>query len=286
MDPLIALEDVDFGATGTFPMYQYRQAQFNQLCLGANSTHQDATGLRVYAGAHVLARFLGSTPGRALLHDARLVELGCGTGAVGSVTAVTASVKKLLVTDGDARAVALAQRNVQHTVHAAKPALDTSASQLLWGPGPSTVGDFDIVIGCELMYYKTNLDALLATVLALVDAANGLFLHAHLFRKDEHDADMTAFLTKAGWATLAVPVPSFVPYEEMRLWPNWLNTCCLVSGPKARIAALAIAHPKWRPFVDVATTLELNERAADAQEAAEATASDTDSDDGVGGLFG
>ncbi|OQS01665.1 hypothetical protein ACHHYP_00416 [Achlya hypogyna] len=283
MDPLVALEDVDFGAAGTFPIYQYRQANFNQLCLGANSSSQDATGLRVYAGAHVLARFLASPAAAALLRDASLVELGCGTGAVGAATAVAAPLKRLLVTDGDERACALAQRNVETTVATAKPALPAAAAQLLWGAASYDVGRFDVAIGCELMYYKTNLDALLSTVLTLVGDANGLFLHAHLFRKDEHDADMTAFFAAAQWATLAVPVPSFVPYEELRHWPNWLNTCCLVSGPQARIAALAAEHPAWTPFVDVATTLQMNTALAEEMEAAEATASD--SDDSVCGLF-
>ena len=37
-------------------------------------------------------------------------------------------------------------------------------------------------IGCELMYYKTDMKALVDTVLRLTSREDGLFLHAHIFR--------------------------------------------------------------------------------------------------------
>ena len=52
------------------------------------------------------------------------------------------------------------------------------------GPSPSpchSCNPIDIVIGCELLYYRTNIEELLSTVLALVP--HGLFIHAHIFRR-------------------------------------------------------------------------------------------------------
>ncbi|OQR94559.1 hypothetical protein THRCLA_08154 [Thraustotheca clavata] len=113
-----------------------------------------STGLRVYAGAHILIRFLTSPIGLELLDNASLVERGCGTGAVGSVAAVTANVKQVVVTDGDPRACELAKLNINHLVHERKPLLPATAMQMYWGNDPVPQA-FDIGIGCELMYYKT-----------------------------------------------------------------------------------------------------------------------------------
>ncbi|KAF0694422.1 Aste57867_14719 [Aphanomyces stellatus] len=263
-DDAVAAEEVEFGDAGTYAFFQYRQAGYNQMCLSSNSETQDSTGLRVYSGAHVLTRFLGSVDGRALLDGQRVVEIGCGTGAVGCVAAVRTDVAHMTLTDGDARACALAQRNLEHVVRPAKPNLPTACHVVRWGRStpPSTTDlngiPFDVVIGCELMYYQTNVADMIWTVQAL--APTGLFLHAHLFRDDQHGDTMRAVLAASGWSTLVVPVPSFAP----TFWAQWLNVCCLISGPTAQIDALRHLHPTWPTFVDVETTLDENLRVAEA----------------------
>jgi hypothetical protein len=45
----------------------------------------------------------------------------------------------------------------------------------------ANAGSFDVAIACELMYFRTDVFSLMQTVLELT--GNGLFLHAHLFRR-------------------------------------------------------------------------------------------------------
>ncbi|CAK4084304.1 unnamed protein product [Aphanomyces euteiches] len=259
----VVKEAVELGAAGTFSFNQYSSVSFNQLCLSSNSEAGDATGLRVYSGAHVLTRFLSSTQGLPLLDGKRVVELGCGTGVVGCVVAVNANLSQLVLTDGDERSCALAQRNAECIVHPVKGALKVTTQQLLWGGSPLE-STFDVVIGCELMYYQTNVAALIQTVQAL--APCGLFLHAHLFRQDEHGDTMREIFDQTGWDTALVPVPSFIPPAEMSLWPQWLNVCCLVSGPRAQIELLLALNPSWSRFQDVDATLDENLRVAEEME--------------------
>ncbi|KAF0694421.1 Aste57867_14718 [Aphanomyces stellatus] len=254
-------EEVEFGDAGTYAVFQYRPANYNQMCLSTNSQTHDSTGLLVCAGAHVLTRFLASADGVALLDGKRVVELGCGTGAVGCVAAVRANLSHLTLTDGDSRACALAKRNLDHMVRPTKPSLETECHQLLWGattfPTTTPLVPCDVVIGCELMYYQTNVADLIWTVQSLAPA--GLFLHAHLFRHEAHGDTMRAVLAATGWNSLVVPVPSFAT----SYWPTWLNVCCLVSGPNTQIDALRRVHPTWSTFVDVETTLDENVRVAE-----------------------
>jgi hypothetical protein len=260
------LEPIVIGDYGTFDIFQYRQGKFNELCLGANVETQDATGLRVYAGAHVLAHFFASPVGSMLLKGQRIVEIGCGTGVVGCLAAVSSEIRSLTLTDGDFRACALAERNLDHLVRSNKPLLPVLCKQLYWGGtfSEQNVVEHDIVIGCELMYYKTNVKDLLSTVLSLV--SHGLFIHAHIFRKEEQDKEMCNFFAQAGWGTLMVPVPSFVPYNEISLRPDWLNVCCLVSGPVERIDKLAKVHQEWQVFLGCEIAQDENVRYADVQE--------------------
>jgi hypothetical protein len=81
----------------TLQLYQLTHQDFQTSCLQVNlpTTIEDgdSTGLRVYAGAHVLVRLLGLFP-RILDYDFNderssetrsggIIELGCGTGVVG-----------------------------------------------------------------------------------------------------------------------------------------------------------------------------------------------------------
>ena len=162
-------------------VYQLVSAKYHTKCLQVNSQTSDSTGLRVYAGAHVLIRFLGSEHGRALLLDQDVVELGCGTGVVGCVCYETTGIRQMLLTDGSVEACEIARLNVSQL----KSELEKKYSpefvdenflqieQLLWGDSESVAGilqkycndrPFTVAIGCELMYYKTAIDDLLSTV--------------------------------------------------------------------------------------------------------------------------
>jgi SAM-dependent methyltransferase len=122
-------------------------------------------------------------------------------------------------------------------------------------------GHFDIVIGCELMYYRTDPRELLSTVLDLTNR-NGLFIHSHVLRRLGQGQTMIDFLAAAGWDTLEIPVVDFISKEELGHHPEWYSVRCLISGPKELIAKMIeesnsirssstrSRQSKWKIFVE------------------------------------
>ena len=120
---------------------------FNDLCQG-----EDRTGLRLWAlPARRVVRFLEDAP--ALVRGRRVVELGCGAHAALTRASVLLGAKSALATDGSEAIVALARAHC-------------AAAQLRFGepcdaaPGATA----DLVLGSELLYYNTDLDALVSTI--------------------------------------------------------------------------------------------------------------------------
>ena len=120
---------------------------FNDLCQG-----EDRTGLRLWAlPARRVVQFLESAP--SLVRGKRVVELGCGAHAALARASVLLGAKSALATDGSEAIVALARAHC-------------AAAQLRFGepcdaaPGATA----DLVLGSELLYYNTDLDALVSTI--------------------------------------------------------------------------------------------------------------------------
>ena len=120
---------------------------FNDLCQG-----EDRTGLRLWAlPARRVVKFLESAP--SLVRGKRVVELGCGAHAALARAALALGAKSALATDGSEAIVELA------SAHGA-------AAQLRFGepcdaaPGATA----DLVLGSELLYYNTDMDALVSTI--------------------------------------------------------------------------------------------------------------------------
>ena len=120
---------------------------FNELCSG-----EDRTGLRLWAlPARRVVKFLEDAP--SLVRGKRVVELGCGAHAALARASVLLGAKSALATDGSSHIVELA------SAHGA-------AAQLRFGErcDAAPPGAADLVVGSELLYYNTNLDALVATI--------------------------------------------------------------------------------------------------------------------------
>lgn len=96
---------------------------------------------------------------------------------------------------------------------------------------------FDVVIGCELFYYRTSVHDLLYTVLQLTDST-GIFVHSHVFRRPGQDLELIEYLDGHGWTTAEIPLQLFVGILELEHHPEWYGVRCLVSGPSERIRAL------------------------------------------------
>ena len=120
---------------------------FNGLCQG-----EDRTGLRLWAlPARRVVRFLEDAP--SLVRGKNVIELGCGAHAALARASVLLGATSALATDGSSHIVELA------SAHGA-------AAQLRFGEPcvDAPPGAADLVLGSELLYYNTDLNALMATI--------------------------------------------------------------------------------------------------------------------------
>jgi SAM-dependent methyltransferase len=151
-----------------------------------------------------------------------------------------------LLTDGNNAAVAIAKRNISKMGLQDKVA----ARVLSWEDDFQELsGSFDVIIGCELMYYKLDLPVLLSAVRRLLQE-DGLFLHAHIFRAPNLECDLITQMAAFGWSTLEIPLTEVVCAEELHEHADWFNVRCLVSGSWAAVEALRRVHSTWLPFAE------------------------------------
>jgi 2-polyprenyl-3-methyl-5-hydroxy-6-metoxy-1,4-benzoquinol methylase len=237
-------EEVYFGErVGKRRIYQYCERAFYQCCLQENSVSSDSTGLRIYAGAQVFIRLMERYCD--LFERKKICELGCGIGAVGLCCSLICSPQSILLTDGSNDAVALAGKNILEfgVSEIAK------SKQLFWSASECEEShQFDLVIGVELMYYKLDMPLLLSTVQNLLNPTSGIFIHAHIFRKDGQDNEFYSLLTALEWKTLEIDVSAVVSEEELNEHADWASVRCLISGPSSLIEEFHENHREWQPF--------------------------------------
>lgn len=259
--PLSTLQVEYFGPIlGNVGISQLPMIDFNQACLSSNSKGSDnfdSTGKRMYAGAHVSIRFLTSF--KDLVHQKTVIELGCGTGAVGLLANSQAKMSTLLLTDGNSDTLEITAKNISIICNTSESSIHIKTQQLLWGNqihvnkaiSANSSSQFDVVLGCELMYYQTDIGLLLSTVLSLIageGAKSGLFIHSHLFRRAGQEEELIEILSRFNWTTLEVPHECFLSAEELSYHPEWYRVRTLVSGSLECIHQLLIDHPDWRIF--------------------------------------
>lgn len=110
------------------------------------------------------------------------------------------------------------------------------------------INRYDVVLGCELMYYVTDIPVLVSTVMSLVDSSNGLFIHAHLFRRYGQEEELITSLASYGWMTCEIPIEDFVSAEELSYHAEWYYIRVLISGTVERIREIMQRHRKWKVF--------------------------------------
>ena len=265
----VELEDADFGdKLGIRSLYQISALQHHQQCLSNNtSVGGDATGLRAYCGSHVVTRLTAAYP--SLLDGKNIVELGCGIGVCGLIGTTYSTPSLIVLTDGQEWGSHIVERNIYYVKRSEDSHIanvPTLYSRLLWGDGDATeqiLHDlskslkpnstcYDIVLGCELMYYNTDVEVLVQQVMALTQG-QGLFIHGHLFRGQGQEKELTTVLAAHQWSTLEIPHKEFISAEEMNHHIEWHRARPLVSGPNEVIAQMAQEHPTWREFKEELT---------------------------------
>ena len=265
------LEEIYFGERlGYLSSYQLSPQLHHQSCLSINSTIHDSTGLRVYAGCHVMIRFLVAY-GDELVRNKRVVEVGSGVGLLGLVGMSLTEPSMLVCTDGEQEALCIIDKNIDILYRDVPLRQESTCSrQLLWGdeqmiadvlisPSSSSSCDpestsscsrsraFDVVIGCELMYYRTDIQSLVDTVLKLT-GEGGIFVHGHLFRAPNQEQHLIQCLRVLGWDTVEAPVSEFIDAAELDHHIEWYRVRCLVSAPSVVTSHLLASHSSWFLF--------------------------------------
>jgi hypothetical protein len=277
---------------GNISFYQLPSIEFYSACSSSQTNKvecdllisHDSTGLRIYSGAHVAIRLLQHYSYLLLNH--RTIELGCGVGTFGLIGSRSCRLKSLFLTDGECSALKMAKQNInlmygdsmcdilnvgnRFNIHSTilKELEFIQCEILLWNKdseGTSQLIEFnggqkfDSVIGCELMYYRTEVPALLETVFRLINPEIGIFIHAHLFRKDGQAEEMIEWFHANNWETYEVPHACFISESEMKDHPEWFKIRALISGHREKLASLARDHTEWVIFTVETSVVDAEE---------------------------
>jgi SAM-dependent methyltransferase len=190
-----AVRTLVFPGTSGLPPLRLRCVEELPLELGlllVEEEHEDWTGLKIWPGAHLLLAFLThhhrTTTPLLPLHGRRaVVELGCGTGAVGLALGplLDPGATVVVLTDGHPALVQLAAENVGLNYHHGdggdggdgdKPAF--VARRLLWGDCAEAraqleavrqeIEGVDLVLAADCIYDAEVLEPLLWTAAQLL----------------------------------------------------------------------------------------------------------------------
>jgi len=268
----LQLEALHIDENTIIELNQLSGSAFQDACLERNSNeNEDNTGLRVHYGAHVACLFLRHLT--KLLHNKRICEIGCGVGLLGLFVLKHLNIHSIVLTDGNESACKLASMNISRylstqckdgllndRVSDFKGISEVCVQKLSWSAADITniksQHQFDVVIGCELMYYNTDLDALAWTVSQLLldsrsgnndntsNGSNGIFLHAHIFRRSDQEQDLIDVFKKFGLVTFEVPINSFIDPGTLALHSEYFRVRSLLTAESDVITALTITYPE------------------------------------------
>lgn len=136
--------------------------------------------------------------------------------------------KVLYLTDGNDASVHLTRENGYEVGQ------DCTCMRLDWSNGAdfdavlsSSMRKFDVIIGSELLYYRTDSKMLVEAVTRLA-TSGAIFVHAHVIRVCGQGEALVSYLNASGWVTVEIPIAVFVK-EELDFHAEWHSVRCLVS---------------------------------------------------------
>jgi len=124
-----------------------------------------------------------------------VIELGCGVGAMG--LALSQICSKVVITDGEESTLEIARLNVGERDN-------VMVRRLLWGEEGEVErileeeGTFDLVVGCDLLYYSVDVEELFSCVLRLIETSSSLFFHSHIIRLPQGEEELLKVGNKLG----------------------------------------------------------------------------------------
>ena len=125
-----------------------------------------------------------------------MIELGCGVGAMG--LALSQICSKVLLTDGEESTLDIARLNVGERENVVIRRLsweeEGEVERIL-----EEEGAFDLVVGCDLLYYSVDVEELFRCVLRLIEtSSSSLFLHSHIIRLPQGEEELLKVGNKLG----------------------------------------------------------------------------------------
>jgi tRNA A58 N-methylase Trm61 len=152
-----------------------------------------------------------------------VLELGGGIGACGLLLAKHHEAASIVVTDGEPMALEIAKKNRQRL----GVEKNAQVQQLLWNVDSSKVMDqlgrqhsFDYVVGSDLLYYKTDVHALFATIASTCQTA--AFLPA-IVRSQELPHRIFELAETYGFTVKTLEVSRFISEKHMDTIVAWYN---------------------------------------------------------------
>ena len=161
------------------------------------------TGGKLWLSAAVLCSWLSSHPD--VVRGAAVLELGCGTGAVGLYAAALGASRVALTDGGPPALLQLARANADANAQLYDG--EVVVRPLEWGAPLGDLGDCDVVLASDVTYAADALPALASTLRALADGGCRRILVAHERRvanDDAPDEKYDGFVAAAAAAGLGV----------------------------------------------------------------------------------
>eukprot|EP00953_Heterococcus_sp_UTEX-ZZ885_P025863 14027-Heterococcus_DN1.PRE.2 len=194
----------------------------------------------------------------------RIIELGCGVGALGVLLSTTTECSHVCITDGSTDALQLAEVNTATTAN-------VSVATLYWGNAAQeaavlqTSGAYDVCIGADLMYYNVDTAQLITTALRMIEGnSTGFILLAHLCRSPVMQDQLMELAKQRGLVILDVPIESFTTDSDRECIHCWYNLKLLL----VYAAADAVDHP-CASFITSGIAHELQSATDDASASSE-----------------
>jgi hypothetical protein len=218
----------------------------------------DSTGTRPYSGAKALIWFFRAFP--EIFEQCDIIELGAGIGACGLLLAQQQRQQrqqkkgKIVITDGEPVAVEISKRNkkfLSETEHSNRDDFSSlvTCCPLRWSENAEEVREqlasysenntlkFKHVLGSDLLYYKTDPKALIATAVHLLDDKGpedgAIFLPA-LIRCETLGQEVVDLAHEYELEVDTLKIKKFVPKQYLESIPGWYNLDFLILTRKGK----------------------------------------------------
>ena len=144
---------------------------------------RDSVGLggQLWPSAAALCRWLRSQ--HAEVVGSSVLELGCGTGAVGIYAAALGAASVTLTDGGDDRILQLAEANVAANAHLFDKQAAVRVEKYEWGQGKVLSQHIDLVLASDVTYARNTHAALCHSLRQIMDYCGARVVIAHEHRR-------------------------------------------------------------------------------------------------------